>query len=467
MTAESAAVDPLRRAFESGLTRPYRWRRSQLLELRRMLLDNRQAFEDALTQDLGKHPVESDITEIGVLVGEIDHALRRLKRWMRPSPVHIPLALAPGSARIVHEPLGVVLIIGPWNYPLQLILAPLIGALAAGNTAIIKPSEIAAATSATLADLVPRYLDRRAIRVVEGDADITGKLLEQRLDHVFFTGSEQVGRVVAAAAAKTLTPMTLELGGKSPVYIDGTVDAAVAARRIMWGKLLNAGQTCVAPDYVLATPATARALVPHLQRAVRQMYGTDPESSEDYGSIITEKHTRRLAALLEGQPVSFGGAVSVPKRFVAPTVIDGASPSSAIMHEEIFGPVLPIVHVHSAEEARAFIRARPKPLATYVFSRDRGVRKAFVAETSSGALSFGAPAVHLGAPKLPFGGVGASGVGSYHGKHSFTTFSHAKAVLDKPLHPDSMRLAYPPYGGRLKGLLLWLLTGVRGAPRSR
>ncbi len=453
-------ADALRAGFDARITRSRRWRRDQLRALRRMLVENRPVVEQALRTDLGKHPTEAVITEIGMVIAEIDYALPRLRRWMRARTVPLPLTLAPARGRIAPEPLGVVLIIGPWNYPLQLVLNPLVGALAAGNAAVVKPSELAGATSALLADLLPRYLDRRAVAVVEGGADVTGELLEQRFDHIFFTGSEKVGAIIAAAAARTLTPVTLELGGKSPAYIDGSVDLAVAARRIMWGKLLNAGQTCVAPDYLLAAPATARGLLPHLERAARELYGADAKTSPDYGRIVTARHTERLAGMLADAEPAFGGDVSVADRYVAPTVVDAVAADSPLMQEEIFGPILPIVHVGSAAEARAFIRARPKPLAAYVFSRRRRVRRAFLAETSSGGLSFGVPAAHLGAPQLPFGGVGASGMGSYHGEQSFRTFSHRKSVLDKPLRPDSMRLAYPPYRGRVKALLLRLM--VRG-----
>ncbi|MBS1905866.1 MAG: aldehyde dehydrogenase family protein [Actinobacteria bacterium] len=459
------APDALRARFDTGVTRSYRWRRAQLRGLRRMLREHRDQWHAALRTDLGKHPVESDVAEIGIVLREIDHALRRLRRWMRPRRVGVPLVLAPATARIVPEPLGVVLVIGPWNYPLQLVLNPLVGALAAGNAAVLKPSELAGATSAALAALLPRYVDPRAVRVVEGGAEATQRLLHERFDHVFFTGSETVGRIIAQEAARTLTPVTLELGGKSPVFIDDTVDLAVTARRLMWGKLLNAGQTCVAPDYVLATPSTAQALIPHLERAVREMYGDDPARSPDYGRIVTPRHAERLAELLDGHRPSFGGTVSPADRYVAPTVVDAAEPHSRLMQEEIFGPILPIVHVASAGEARAFIRARPAPLAAYVFTRRRAVRRAFLRETTSGALGFGAPAAHLGAPELPFGGVGASGHGRYHGRHSFDTFSHARAVLRKPLHPDTMALAYPPYRGWAKALLVRVMTGMgRSAP---
>lgn len=460
MSGARQTTQALRAGFDTGITRSRRWRRDQLSALRRMLIENLPEIEQALQADLGKHAMEAVITEIGMVIAEIDYALPRLRRWMRARTVPLPLMLAPARGRIAPEPLGVVLIIGPWNYPLQLVLNPLVGALAAGNTAVVKPSELARATSAMLADLLPRYLDRRAVAVVEGGAEATGELLEQRFDHIFFTGSEKVGGIVAAAAARTLTPVTLELGGKSPTYVDDSVDLAAAARRIMWGKLLNAGQTCVAPDYLLATPATARSLLPHLERATRELYGADAGTSSDFGRIVTTRHTERLAQMLTDVTPAFGGEVSIEERYVAPTVVDGVSPDSPLMQEEIFGPILPIVHVRSADEARAFIRSRPKPLAAYVFSRRRRVRRAFLTETSSGGLSFGAPAAHLGAPQLPFGGVGASGMGAYHGEASFRTFSHFKSVLDKPLRPDTMRLAYPPYRGRLKRLLLRML--VRG-----
>lgn len=459
--AESVA-DRLRRHFDSGVTRPYRWRATQLRALRRLILDNQGAIEDALHTDLGKPTAEVVITDTGPVIGEIDYALRRLRLWMRPRRVRPPLVLIPSLARVIREPRGVVLIISPWNYPVNLLLSPLVGALAAGNTVILKPSEVAAATGSLLARLIPQFLDSEAVAVVEGGAEVAAELLEQRLDHIFFTGSEPVARIVAAAAARSLTPVTLEMGGKSPVYVDGTVDLATTARRIMWGKLINSGQTCVAPDYVLATPQVAGELVPHLQRAVQQMYGPDAALSPDYGSIVTVGHAKRLARLLEGQPISFGGTVDVGARRIAPVVIDGADPASPLMQEEIFGPILPIVHVASGREALDFIRARPKPLSLYLFSRDPRVRRAFAHETSSGALGIGFPTAHLGVPGLPFGGVGASGIGAYHGERSFMTFTHEKAVLDKPLHPDTASMAYPPYGRPATSILMRLMQGPRG-----
>ncbi len=444
-TDAETAVEHVRAAFSRGVTKPYEWRRDQLHALRDLLLDNQELLERALTRDLGKHPTESQATEIGIVLTELDHTLRHLKRWLRPRRVGIPLVLAPASARTVYEPLGTVLIIGPWNYPVQLILAPLIGALAAGNAVVLKPSELAPATSEVLAALVSTYLDERAVAVVEGDADTASDLLAQRFDHIFFTGSTAVGKIVAKAASENLTPVTLELGGKSPAYIDNSVDLEAAARRLIWGKLLNAGQTCVAPDYVLATPRTADALIPHLRAAITEFYGDDPSLSGDYGRIVSTRHAQRLSDLLDGHEPVIGGRIDVDERYVEPTVIDDVDPTSALMAEEIFGPILPIVHVADAGEAIRFIADRDKPLSLYVFSDNPDVRRRFLRDTSSGALAFGLPAAHLSVPDLPFGGVGASGTGAYHGELSFTTFSHAKAVLSKRLSPDTMSVVYPPF----------------------
>ncbi|MCW4457924.1 aldehyde dehydrogenase family protein [Microbacterium sp. MPKO10] len=444
-TDAAAAVTHVRGAFERGVTKPYAWRREQLEALRSMILDNQEILERALFRDLGKHATEAQTTEIGFVLTELDHTLRHLRRWLRPRRVAVPLVLAPASARTVYEPLGTALIMGPWNYPVQLILAPLIGALAAGNAVVLKPSELAPATSEVLASLIPVYLDERAVTVVEGDVSVASDLLAQRFDHIFFTGSTAVGRIVAKAASENLTPVTLELGGKSPTFVDDTVDLVAAARRLVWGKLMNAGQTCVAPDYVLTTPRTADVLIPHLRRAIAEFYGEDPSLSVDYGRIITTRHTERLRDLLDGHDPVIGGRVDVDEQYVDPTVINGVDPDSAIMTEEIFGPILPIVHVADATEAVRFISARDKPLSLYVFSDDPAVRRRFLRDTSSGAIAFGVPAAHLTVPDLPFGGVGASGMGAYHGELSFTTFSHAKAVLSKGLIPDTLSLVYPPF----------------------
>jgi len=450
-------VAGLRETFESGITRPLPWRREQLLALRRMLVEHAPEFDLALNEDLGKPPAEARLTETGFLVSEIDHTLRHLKRWLAPRRAGVPLILQPASARVLLEPLGVVLVIAPWNYPLQLALAPLVGALAAGNAALLKPSELAQSTSVLLARLLPKFLDSRAVAVLEGGVEETTALLEQRFDHIFYTGNSRVGRVVMAAAARQLTPVTLELGGKSPVWIDDSVDIEAAARRIAWAKFMNCGQTCVAPDYVLATPAVAEKLSPALAHAIVELYGADPWSSHDYGRIINARHFQRLATLLDEGRVVAGGQTDATQRYIAPTVLDYVAPDAFVMRDEIFGPILPIVRVPGLDAAIAHIRKGDKPLALYAFTNDADARERIENETSSGAICFNAAIVHLGAPELPFGGVGESGMGAYHGRRSVETFSHLKPVLKKPLWPDTLRSAMPPYGKAAERIIRWMM----------
>lgn len=438
-------VDALRTAFDRGVTTSLAWRLGQLRALRRMLTERAADFEEALRSDLAKHPTESQIAELGFVVGELDHTLRRLRRWLRPRRVAVPGALLPARASTLLEPLGVVLIIAPWNYPVQLLLAPLVGALAAGDAVVLKPSELAPATSAAMARLIPQYLDRRAVAVVEGGVEETTELLAQRFDHIFYTGNGRVGRIVAAAAAEHLTPVTLELGGKSPVYVDDSADLTAVAHRLAWGKFMNAGQTCVAPDYVLATRGVAARLADELRTALRELYGDRPEQSPAYGRIVNDRQFERLTGLLGSGSVAVGGEHDAGSGYLAPTVLTDVPLDSPVMQEEIFGPILPIVPVDGPEEAIRIIRAGDKPLALYVFSERAAVRRRFLTRTSSGAIGFGVPAAHLGVAGLPFGGVGASGSGAYHGERSLRTFSHEKAVLAKPLVPDTMRLIYPPF----------------------
>ncbi|MBI4996278.1 MAG: aldehyde dehydrogenase family protein [Rhodocyclales bacterium] len=450
-------VAGLREAYDSGLTRPLQWRRDQLRSLRRMLVEHAPEFDLALNEDLGKPPAEARLTETGFLVGEIDHTLRHLRRWLAPRRAGVPMILQPASARVMLEPLGVVLVIAPWNYPLQLALAPLIGALAAGNAVVIKPSELALSTSLLLGRLLPKYLDEHAVAVVEGGVEETTALLEQRFDHIFYTGNGRVGRVVMAAAAKNLTPVTLELGGKSPVWIDDSVNIEAAARRIAWAKFMNCGQTCVAPDYVLATPAVAEKLSPALAHALVELYGADPWSSHDYGRIVNARHFQRLATLLDEGRVVAGGQTDATQRYIAPTVLDYVAPDAFVMRDEIFGPILPIVRVPGLDAAIAHIRKGDKPLALYAFTNDADARERIESETSSGAICFNTAIVHLGAPDLPFGGVGESGMGAYHGRHSVETFSHRKPVLKKPLWPDTLRLIMPPYGKAAERVIRWMM----------
>ncbi|MFE7852937.1 aldehyde dehydrogenase family protein [Streptomyces sp. NPDC057403] len=429
-------VARLRATFRAGRTKPVAWRTAQLRRLRDMLTENGPDLAAALHADLGKSAAEADRTEIGFTVREIDHTLDHLADWLRPEPAPVPDRLGDDArAWTQYDPLGVVLVIAPWNYPAQLLLAPLVGALAAGNAVVAKPSELAPATSAALARLLPEYLDTDAVAVVEGGIPETTALLAERFDHIFYTGNGTVGRVVMRAAAEHLTPVTLELGGKSPAFVDRGTDLDVVADRLARGKFLNAGQTCVAPDYVLTDPETAAALEPALTRAVEAFYGSDPAASGAYSRIVNERHFDRLTGLLDSGRTVVGGFADRAAKYIAPTVLADVAPDAPVMREEIFGPILPIVTVPGLDEAVDFINDRDKPLALYVFSESGETRARIAAETSSGGLGHGLPLAHLTVSDLPFGGVGESGMGSYHGRYSIETFSHRKAVLEKPLSP--------------------------------
>ncbi|MDN3248346.1 aldehyde dehydrogenase family protein [Streptomyces mutabilis] len=427
-------VARLRATFRTGRTKPVEWRTAQLRRLRALLTENGEGLEAALHADLGKSATEAQRTEIGFTVREIDHTLDHLADWLRPEPAPVPAHLGTdATAWTQYDPLGVVLVIAPWNYPAQLLLAPVVGALAAGNAVVAKPSELAPATSAALARLLPRYLDTDAVAVVEGGVPETTALLAERFDHIFYTGNGTVGRIVMRAAAEHLTPVTLELGGKSPAFVDRDADLDAVAARLAGGKFLNAGQTCVAPDYVLTDPETAAALEPALVRAVEALYGTDPARSTEYARIVNERHFDRLTGLLDSGRVVVGGGSDRSRKYIAPTVLADVAPDAPVMREEIFGPILPIVTVSGLDEAIDFVNDRDKPLALYVFSESDGTRERFAAETSSGGLGHGLPLAHLTVSDLPFGGVGESGMGNYHGRYSIETFSHRKAVLKKPL----------------------------------
>ncbi|MEO6998247.1 MAG: aldehyde dehydrogenase family protein [Terracoccus sp.] len=457
----AAVVARARRAYARGDTKPLEWRERQLRSLRRMVVDHADLLCEALAVDLGKSRTESMITEIGFTVNEIDHTLKHLRSWLRPERVSVPVTLPFAKARVIREPLGVVMVIAPWNYPLQLALAPLAGAIAGGNAVVVKPSEVSRASSHALSQLLPAYLDQDAVQVVEGGVPETTALLAQRFDHIFYTGNGSVGRIVLEAAAKHLTPVTLELGGKSPTYVDDTADLDVAARRIVWGKFTNAGQTCVAPDYVLATREVIDGLKPLLQKAIGDFFGDDPASSPDYGRIIDDRHFDRLSSLIDPQRVVVGGASDAPTRYIEPTVLDGITGDHPVMQDEIFGPVLPLVEVAGIDAAIDFINERDQPLALYLFTADAATRRRFERETSSGGLGVNIPLAHLTVPDLPFGGVGPSGMGSYHGKASIETFTHAKGVLTHPTRPDSTAMIYPPFAGVKRRLVEMVMTPRR------
>ncbi|CAJ1499165.1 aldehyde dehydrogenase family protein [[Mycobacterium] burgundiense] len=437
--------DDLQQVFASGRTKPLQWRLAQLAGIERLCQEQESAIAEALAADLGRSPVEAWLGDIASTVAEATYARKHLKKWMRRKRVGLPLAQKPGRGWVQYDPLGVVLIIGPWNYPLYLSLGPLVAAVAAGNCAVVKPSELAPATSALLARLIPRYLDGDAVKVVEGDAQTTQSLLAQGFDHALFTGGTEVGRKIMAAAAPTLTPVTLELGGKSPVIVAADADLDVTARRIAWVKLLNSGQTCIAPDYVLVERSVRDALVAKIVDTLRAFRAGDTPSLR----IVNERQFDRLASLIAtttGEIAAGGGTDRAALR-IEPTVIVDPAPTDPVMSEEIFGPILPILTVESAEAAVKFVNARPKPLALYVFTKSgQGARRLIDAIPSGGAV-INQIAMHCLVPQLPFGGVGASGMGAYHGRWGFEALSHRRAVLAKPSKPDPS-LVYPPYTDR-------------------
>lgn len=449
-------VARLRTTFDEGRTRPLEWRKRQLRALSRMLREREDEVLHALHLDVGKPRLEAWLAEISHLETELDLALKKLDEWAADEKVSVPMVLKPAKSWIHKEPLGVVLIISPWNYPFSLAIAPLIGALAAGNCALVKPSEVSPHTSAAIARLLPQYLDPDAVAVVEGGVEETTAILATRFDHIFYTGSPAIGRVIMTAAAKFLTPVTLELGGKSPCIIDRDCDLDVAARRVAWGKFYNAGQTCLAPDYVLAHEDIKAKFLDKLRTVLHDFYGDEPKKSPDYARIVSKKHHQRLSRLLgEGAPVTRIDG-DEEERYLSPVVLDAPSPESPVMQEEIFGPILPVLTFRNVDEAIRFVNGREKPLALYVFTANDAFAKAIVDRTSSGAAVINHVWLHFGVPGLPFGGVGESGTGAYHGRASFDTFTHRRAVLQKPfgMEPPIM---YPPYDG-LKAKLVKLLA---------
>jgi aldehyde dehydrogenase (NAD+) len=435
-------VDRLRKTFDSGRTRPLAWRRTQLEALIRFAKENSDALVEALQADMGKPELEARAADIGQITQEAKLALKKLKKWTRPERAgSIPLM---GRSFVVREPLGVVLIIAPWNYPVGLLLSPLVGAIAAGNAVVLKPSEVTPHTSRALAELLPQYLDNDAIALVEGGVPETSALLEQRFDHIMYTGNGAVGRIVMSAAAQHLTPVTLELGGKSPCIVDRTANIPVTARRIAWGKFMNAGQTCIAPDYILADESIEEELIAELKRSVEQFYGGDTKNNADYTRIVNGRHHERLSKLIAGQEIAFGGATQADDCYIEPTVLRNVSPDSPVMKSEIFGPVLPVLRISGVDEAIEFVNRGEKPLALYLFSNDAAAEDRVLAETSSGGACINGTIMHIGNSKMPFGGVGPSGMGAYHGQHSFETFSHRKAVLRRGFRFD-LKIMYPPY----------------------
>ena len=447
-------IQRLRNSYASGLTRPLAWRINQLKQLSQLVDDHQHTLLTALATDLGKSAAEGWLTELGFLKSDIKHTIKQLPRWSKPTRVSQPLLTAPGRSYLQPEPLGVVLIIGAWNYPIQLLLSPLVAALAAGNCAVLKPSELAPATATELARLLPDYLDSEAVQIVTGGADIAQQLLAERFDHIMYTGGGRVGRIVMKAAAEYLTPVTLELGGKSPAVVLADADIAVTARRIAWGKWINAGQTCIAPDYVLVDERVHDALIEQLKQAINAFYGNDPEQASDYGRIVNSQHCQRLIDYLGDGTIAVGGRYDKAQRYIEPTVLTDVSTDSKIMQDEIFGPLLPVLKVTNLAAAIDFINAREKPLALYGFSKSARSLKQLTEQTHAGNQCNNDTLMFMLNPELPFGGVGPSGMGRYHGKFGFDTFSHHKAVMAKPFWSDPS-FRYPPYTSFKQKLLRW------------
>lgn len=444
-------VSTVRNAYITGVTKSIKFRLSQLKALLRLYEDNTEAMVTALAEDMSKSKQEAIISEIDYLINDVRTMLRNLPTWSKPKKPNKPLINLLDQVIIEKEPYGVVLIISAWNYPLQLAFAPLSGAIAAGNCAIIKPSEIAPACSKLIAHLVPQYLDKNCYRVVEGGIFETSELLKLKFDFIFFTGSTHTGKIVQEAAAKFLTPTTLELGGKSPVFIDSSADIEIAVKRIMWGKCFNAGQTCIAPDYVLCTKKIQKQFVDMVEQVLNEWYGTQIDQSPDYARIINVSHFKRLIRLLENAKIAYGGNSCITEKYIQPTVLIDVAATDLVMQEEIFGPILPILNVNNVDEAIDFINAKEKPLALYIFSNNQKTINLFRKNTSCGGITVNDTLMHFSCDSLPFGGVGNSGLGAYHGKFSFNTFSHKKSILIKSLNKLGENLQnsrYPPYSDK-------------------
>ncbi|WP_243632877.1 aldehyde dehydrogenase family protein [Mycobacterium uberis] len=451
--SSAATVARLRQTFASGRTRNVEWRTQQLCALQAMMTENEGTIAKALADDLDRNRVEVYIADIATTVSEAKYATKKVRKWMRRKYRLLEVSQLPGRGWVEYEPYGTVLIIGAWNYPFYLTLGPAVGAIAAGNTMVLKPSEIAAASADLMAEIVPRYLDNDAIAVIEGDGAVSQELIAQGLDRVMFTGGTEIGRKVYESAAQHLTPVTLELGGKSPVIVARDADIDVAAKRIAWIKILNAGQTCVAPDYVLADVTIRDELVNKISAAITKFRSQDDPSGM---RIVNQRQFDRLSGYLsevesaagEKGTIAVGGKCDVSTLRVQPTVVVDPDPEGTLMTNEIFGPILLVLTVQSLDEAIGFINARPKPLSAYLFTKSRQIRERVIREVPAGGMLVNHLACQVSTAKLPFGGVGASGIGAYHGKWGFDEFSHRKSVLTKPTRPDFSGIIYPPYTKR-------------------
>ncbi|MGY6559256.1 MAG: aldehyde dehydrogenase [Nitritalea sp.] len=453
LEAIDGLIEKQRTFFNSGATRPLDFRIEALTRLKDAITSHEADIVGALKADLGKSHEEAYLTEIAIVLQEIDYHLKHIRSWAAPEKVATPLYMKPSSSKIRKEPLGCTLIIAPWNYPFQLTLNPLVGAISAGNCALLKPSEFTPNTAALLQRLVKEYFISAHVAVVTGDQEVGAHVLQHKFDLIFFTGSTKVGKIVMRAAAEHLTPVILELGGKSPCIVDAEANLDIAAKRIAWGKSLNAGQTCIAPDYLLVQSQVKEAFLAKLAAAFKKFYGKDPQQSPYYGRLVSEAAFDRLHALLDEGHIYYGGQVDREDRYIAPTIIDQVPVEGKLMEAELFGPLLPVLTFDAIEEARELINSRPRPLALYYFGKAEAGEQ-LLNQCISGGACINDTIMHVGNHHLPFGGVGASGMGHYHGKSSFDAFSHQRAVVSTPAGFD-LPAKYPPY--RFFGLIKKLL----------
>ncbi|MBN2695222.1 aldehyde dehydrogenase [bacterium] len=459
MNRFESILEKQREFFNTKITLSYDFRVKQLQILKNTILKYEKKILDSLYNDLKKSSFEAYVSEVGFTIAEIDFTIKNLKKWMKSSKHKTPLLFAPAKSEIVYEPLGSALIISPWNYPFQLLLTPLIASIAAGNSAILKPSELSPSVSKVLTEIIKESYKDEYISIIEGGVEETTELLKLNFDIIFFTGSTNVGKIVMEAASKNLTPVVLELGGKSPCIISENIDIKQSAKRVAWGKFLNAGQTCVAPDYLLIQKNIKNSFITELKNEIKNFFGDDIEKSPDYPRIITDRHFDRLNSFIDEKTVIFGGKSNKSSRYIMPTILESPDLDSKVMKEEIFGPILPIFEYDKIEDAIKFIKKFDKPLALYLFSKDKNLIDKVLKETTSGGVCINDTISHIATPYLPFGGVGASGMGSYHGKSGFDIFSHKKSVMKRGFFPEP-DIKYPPYGdnfNKIKKLMRWFL----------
>lgn len=453
----SSLVQEQNRYFKTGKSRDVNFRIKELKKLKKLLEENEEKILDALQKDLKKHPYESLSIEVGPAYAEIKHQIAHVKEWAQPEYVSTSLFHTPGTSKIIREPYGKVLIISPWNYPLLLAINPIAGALAAGNSVILKPSEHSSNVSQVLADIINPNFDKGLLHVVLGGIETSQQLLSHKFDYIFYTGGTEVGRIIYQAAAKNLTPVTLELGGKSPCVIHKDAMINLAAKRIMWGKLINAGQTCLAPDYVFVHESVKDKFINSLTSSIKNAYGEEPLKSDSLAKIINSKQYERLKGYLNNGDIVFGGKFNDDTLQIEPTILMNAPYDSPVMKEEIFGPILPVYTYKNLDDVIQFINERDKPLGAYIFSKSNRIRSEFIEKTSSGGVTENDTVLHISSSHMPFGGVGSSGIGGYHGKFSFDTFSHKRSVLHRMPHLLDPYLRYAPYKKQKFGIMRWML----------